>query len=78
MRDWIQFMSGKRDDFVNRRVSQIKAGRMGEPVPGMEPPPFGPMGPAPMAPVVPAARLPVGPGMDRPTPVARHRATSHK
>lgn len=65
MRDWMQFMSTKQNDFVSRRVSPVKAGRMGEPVQGMEPPPFGPMGRGPGRPGGPG---PGGPGMDRPPP----------
>ncbi|HUN80878.1 MAG TPA: hypothetical protein VMV81_05135 [Phycisphaerae bacterium] len=37
MRDRLSSMTKRGDEFVNRRVEQIKAGRMGEPVPGMEP-----------------------------------------
>lgn len=67
MHDRLQSMSTRRDDFVNRRVEQIKAGRMGEPVPGMEPP-FGPPGRGPGGPGRPGRDNFAAPGMDRPPP----------
>ncbi|MEK6644924.1 MAG: hypothetical protein AABZ08_13560 [Planctomycetota bacterium] len=80
MKDQLQTMNARKDDFVSRRVSQVKNGRMAEGMPGFGGPgmngqgPFGgPRGPDGDRPGRPGDRRPPGDGPppgedDRPPP----------